>query len=241
LTSVRVGDVYRGANMNQPVETARWVPCTVCGRNCAVLSSSFRRSLAADKANWYRKIAARLETRLLVSADKMVQTLLEKDPLLELSALMIFKSPEQAWRSKLNKLPTDRDAAFYEAECRAYLTLWTESYRFQIDHFRPQGTVAWLSFDAFTLSPEPLLRAVCQRLELPFDPDVLRRTQPGHAIGGNRGSMRRLREKDYGVVIEHLPDAALEPRHARMIAEDAAAQTTWREMLGLHENLAAGA
>jgi hypothetical protein len=238
LTKVRADNEYRGVDMSQPVETARWVPCTVCRQKCEVLTSGFRRSLAADNANWYRKVAARLDTRILVSADKNVPTLLEKDPLLELSALVIFKSPEQAWRSKLDKLPADRDAAFYEAECRAYLNVWTLNYRSRLDHFRPRGPVAWLNFDAFTAAPEPLLQAVCDRLELPFDAGVLQRTRPGHAIGGNGGSMRRLRANDYEVVIERLPDPALEPSHAKIIAEDAGAREIWREMLALHEDLA---
>lgn len=235
LTKVRADNAYREVDMSIPAADARFVPCTVCGKNCTVLSHDFRRSLTADGTNWYRKIAARLETRILVSADKNLPKLIEKDPLLELSALVLFKSPVQAWRSKLDKLPPDGDEAFYEEECRKYLAVWTRSYRAYLDHFRPQGAVAFLNFDAFTAAPERLLRATCAALAIPFDEGVLHRTEPGHAIGGNGRAMKRLRDKDYGVAIEALPDPALLPAQAAIIAQDADAQQTWRDLMARHD------
>jgi len=237
ITKVHADNRYCEIDMSVPLADAKFVPCTVCGAGCEVLSRSFRRSLAADNTNWYRKIAQRHSTQVLVSADKGLRNLLDKDPLLDLSALVVFKSPEQAWRSQLNKLPVGKDRDYYDAECAKYVSVWAKNYRTFLDHFKPQGTVAFLNFDAFTKSPETLLRAVCARLELAFDPGVLHRTVPGHAIGGNGGSMKRLRANDYGVVIEQLPDPALEPAHQAIIADSTAMQQTWCELMSRHRML----
>lgn len=241
LTQVRRESGYGNAIWSQPLTEARFVPCTVCGGRCTVLTPAFRRSLAADAADWYRKIAARLDTRILVSADKNLRKLVDHDPLLELSALVIFKSPGQAWRSQLDKLPADRDAAFYTAACLDYMGVWTKSYRPFLDHFRPQGEKVYLNFDAFAREPEPLLRALCGRLGLPFDAGVLARTLPGHAIGGNARSMRRLRDNGYRVEIQPLADPALDPAHAAIIAADEGVQATYHEMMACHDALAAAA
>lgn len=238
ITKVRRDDRYCDMTLSEPLEDARFVPCTVCGARCQVLTPAFRRSLAADNRNWYRKIAARLGTRILVSADKNQPKLTDKDPLLDLSALVVFKSPEQAWASQLDKVPADRNAEFYEAECRKYLEIWTRAYKSFVNHFCPQGNVVFLNFDAFTRSPEPLLRGICKALDLQFDAEVLRRTVPGHAIGGNGRAMRRLRDKDYGVDITPLPSALLDPSHAAIISGHAGAQQTFRQMMSRHDELA---
>lgn len=237
ITKVRRDNRYCDMDLSEPLESARFVPCTVCGARCEVLTPAFRRSMAADSRDWYRKIAMRLGTGTLVSADKSLAKLSEKDPLLDLSALVVFKSPEQAWRSQLDKLPADRDAEYYAAECRSYLDVWTQRYEGFVEHFRPSGPVAFLNFDAFSRSPERLLKAVCERLELPFSPEVLQRTTPGHAIGGNGRAMRRLRDHDYGVRIAPLPDTPLDRRHLEIIAVHASARRLWREMMARHDGL----
>lgn len=237
ITKVRADNEYREMTLSEPLGDARFVPCTVCGARCEVLTPAFRRALAADNRDWYRKIAARVGTRMLVSADKNLPKLTDKDPQLELSALVVFKSPEQAWRSHLDKLPADRDVDFYEAQCRSYLDVWTRGYYAYLHHFRPQGQVAFLNFDAFTRTPGPLLEAVCRQLGLPFDPAVLERTVPGHAIGGNGRAMRRLRDKDYGVDITPLADPKLDTAHAEIIAGHTAAQDVYRELMSRHDHL----
>ena len=241
ITKVRRDDRYCDMTLSEPLESARFVPCTVCGARCEVLTPEFRRSLAADNGNWYRKIAARLDTAILVSADKNLPKLSDKDPLLDLSALVVFKSPEQAWRSQLDKLPGDEDAAYYEDECRRYLDIWSRAYQSGLDHFRPRGPVVFLNFDAFCRGPERLLQQVCEGLDLPFDAQVLQRTVPGHAIGGNGRAMRRLRDNDYKVDLTPLPDPALPPSHAEIIASHARAQQVWRRMMDRHDDLASRA
>ncbi|MBV9529369.1 hypothetical protein [Sphingomonas sp.] len=238
ITKVHRDGRYCDMTLSEPLEDAKFVPCTVCGARCEVLTPAFRRSLAADNTNWYRKIAARVGTRILVSADKNLPKLTDKDPLLDLSALVVFKSPEQAWASQLDKLPKDRDESFYEAECRKYVDVWSRAYSAYLNHFRPHGRVVFLNFDAFTRDPEPLLRAVCEALDLGFDADVLSRTVPGHAIGGNGRAMRRLRDKDYGVDITPLPEPVLDPAHSAIIAGHPGAQAAWRRLMDRHASLA---
>jgi len=238
ITKVRRDDRYCDMTLSEPLDSARFVPCTGCGPRCEMLTPQFRRSLAADNTNWYRKIAARLGTRILVSADKNLPKLSDKDPLLDLSALVVFKSPEQAWRSRLEKLPADREEAYYAEECRTYVEVWTRAYQSCVDHFRPEGPVAFLNFDAFSRVPDRLLRGVCSALELPYDAEVLRRTVPGHAIGGNGRAMRRLRDNDYTVDLSPLPDPDLPHTHGEIIASHAGAQQIWRRLMEGHDQLA---
>ncbi|MDF8332081.1 hypothetical protein [Novosphingobium cyanobacteriorum] len=237
LTKVRHDNRYCDAIMSAPLDGVRWVPCTVCGQKCEVLTPDWRRSLVADQTHWYRKVAHRLGTSMLVSADKNLPKLVEKDPLLEMGALVVFKSPAQAWCSHLDKLAKDRDAEWYLAECSRYLDNWARSYRGFVDNFRPQGPVVFLSFEAFTQDPASLLPAVCSRLGLPYDAGVLARTLPGHAIGGNAGSMRRLRELDYGVSVRPLPDPSLDAAQSAAVASHAEAQRTWTDMMAAHHTL----
>lgn len=240
LVKAHFDGAYRNARMSDPIEDIRFVPCTVCGKTCEVLTRSFRRSLAGDGSHWYRKIAHRLGTRTLISADKNLVKFIEKDPFLEMSALIIFKSPVQAWASTIEKLAQDRDAEFYAAECARYMGIWARTYRMFLDHFRPAGKLVFLNFDAFAQRPEPLLRKVCAALDLPFDPGVLMRTVPGHAVGGNGRAMRRLRDADYGVDITPLPDPTLPPAHIDIIEADGEAQAVWREMIAFHRALEQG-
>ena len=236
LVRERVGNAYAPIDFDRPASEVQAVPCSVCGKNCGVLTWDLRVGLAANPEGWYRKIAARLGTSILISADKNAPKLIEHDPMLDLSALVVFKSPEQAWRSKLNKLPADRDPAYYEAECRTYATVWTRSYLGYLDLFQPQGPVVYLNFDRFTIDPEAALRAVCARLALPFAPGVLSRTEPGHAIGGNAGSMARLRARNYAVEVETLPDPELDPAQAKILSEHTQMQHVYRRLLTRHES-----
>ena len=101
--------------------------------------------------------------------------------------------------------------------------------------------MVFLNFDAFTRHPAPLLRALCAKLDLPFAESVLSTTVPGHAIGGNGRSMRRLRDQGYAVEILPLPDPAIAPEQAAIIAADPVVQSTWQEMMARHDALAAQA
>lgn len=205
--------------------------CSVCGPSCKVLTAEFRTGLIVDATRWYQRIAAQLETAILVSADKNVAKLVDNDPLLRLSALVVFKSPEQAWASQLAKLPKDREPEFYRAELVRYMGTWTQSYGTFLDEFTPAGGKVFLKFDDFTADPGPLLKAVCTQLDLPYDPIVLREIRPGHAIGGNKGAMARFRAADYGVDVVPLPEANLTAEDAEMIALNKPLQSCYKGLM----------
>jgi len=234
LIKARYGDRYDLADFASDI-APKFVPCSVCGPGCAVLTPLFRRELAADPTNWYFKIARRLDTKILVSADKNPPKLVDNDPLLRFDSIVLFKSPMQAWFSQLSKLPTGRDADYYASECERYLIVWSRSYQTFIERFNPQGKVAFVNFDTFARRPREILSALCRALSLPFDESVLRVTKPGHAIGGNMGSVKKLREKDYGVDIQPLPEPKVPSAHLDLIERHAEAQQIFAWMMAACE------
>jgi hypothetical protein len=207
------------------------VHCSGCGPSCEVLTYEFRRDLAADHTDWYFKIADRLGTGILISADKNPPKLVDNDPLMRFSALVMFKSPAQAWASKLSKLPQGQDAAFYKGECEKYTVVWTRTYRTFLDYLRPRGNVVFFFFDAFTQAPRENFESLCRAFDLPFTPDVLKQTRPGHAVGGNKGSMERLRSRDYGVEVEPLPEPDFPIEHRRILESHHEMQDTFAAMI----------
>ena len=115
------------------------VHCSSCGPRCRVLDREFRVGLLAEPRDWYQKIATRLGTRILVSADKNYRKLENLDPELRLDALVLYKDPLQAASSHLRysgrrgaSAPTERDAA-------EYLETWARSYEHFLDRFPAQG------------------------------------------------------------------------------------------------------
>ena len=202
--------------------------CTVCGPSCAVLTRDFRVALSIDPYRWYFRIAHRLGAATLISSDKNVPKLIDHDPLLRFSALVVFKSPEQAWISHRAKLPQDGHPEYYAQELETYLSVWNRSYRELLHELNPAGGKLFLWFDAFTRKPHAILKAMCGGLAVDFDPRVLERTQPGHAIGGNEGTVKRFRQSDYGVSIERLHPGNLPALEKDRIRKDAQLQECFR-------------
>jgi hypothetical protein len=200
--------------------------CARCGPGCAVLNESFRQDLAQDATDWYAKIAGRLETRNLVSADKNAAKLVDLDPLLRFDALVLFKDPIQAWMSARRKLAPAGSAKFYGDACIAYLTLWADRYSTFLDHFHPQGKLLFLHFDEFARKPAELLNAICDKLDLAFDTDVLAGRRHGHPIGGNAlyADLADMR-------IAPLPAPDYPGEELRLIVEAGRAQAVFRRLL----------
>lgn len=230
LTKIYDGHGYVPLDPSRHVELRR-PACTVCGPDCAVLTSEFRFGLALDSSRWYSKIGEQLGTTCLVSADKNLPKLIDNDPLLRFTALVLFKSPEQAWASQRAKLPADRDEAFYAQELERYLAVWEAAYRGFLDEFDPIGGKYFFFFDAFTRSPQVMLAKLCAILRLPFDSSILQHTKPGHAIGGNARTMGRLREAGYGVEIEPLRRPQIPAQDIRLIRRNAAIRSCFRDLL----------
>lgn len=213
---------------------AHLVKCSVCGAKCPVLTAQFRRALAADRTDWYFKIAAGLGTDLLISSDKNPPKIADHDPLLRFDALVLFKSLPQAWWSELQKRPQGRDDAYYLSECEKYVATWAQSYATFLESFSPQGRVVFLSFEDFTQSPGAVLKAACRALALPFDENVLRSAKPGHAIGGNARAMSKLRDADYMPDIAPIPPCDLPASHLRVIEQSAQAARVFALLQAAH-------
>lgn len=236
LTKGRSGSGYGPLDFSSDSPPG-FVRCSVCGQNCEVLTAGFRRHLAADRTNWYFRIARRLGTGILVSADKNPPKLCDQDPLLRLDGLVVFKSLAQAWMSELTKRPSGKDEEYYRTECERYIAAWIQTYATFIEHFSPQGKVAVLSFEEFTRDPKEVLRAACRSLSLEFDEQILKATRPGHAIGGNGRALGRLREAGYAPDISELEPCDLPQSHLRLIEESAEAKRIFDLLEAAHRHM----
>ena len=190
------------------------VQCSACGKACPVLTPDFRTNLAVDPTDWYFKIANRLDVKVLITADKNLQKFVLNDPRLRLDALVLFKSPTQAWASVYSKQPANLSAGELEDKMKDFMAKWQTTYSQMLSQFKPQGRKIFVNFDEFTVSPGPYLRHITAQLSLSFQPRVLERSVPGHSIGGNQGTMSRLRASDYAVKVEPLGEPKIPREHA---------------------------
>jgi len=217
--------------------TGRGPFCSVCGPKCKFLTSEFRMGLVADPSRWYFKIAKQLGTSILISADKNTTKLIDNDPLLRFAALVLFKSPLQAWASQMAKLPKEREGGYYAAELTKYMEVWTNSYKIFLNELNPTQGKTFLKFDDFVQSPRTLLMTLCAAVNLPYDPSVLQETRQGHAIGGNAGAMARLRAADYGVRLMPLPNPELPAEHSALIAGNKAMQDCYGALMARYREV----
>jgi len=236
LVKARYAAGYEAIDFSSGDFASDLVKCSVCGGKCPVLTAEFRRALAADRTDWYFKIARQLGTGLLVSSDKNPPKIADHDPLLRFDALVLFKSLAQAWWSELQKRPQGRDEEYYRGECEKYVATWAQSYATFLESFSPQGRVAFLSFEEFTRDPGGALEAVCRALALQFDEAVLRSARPGHAIGGNARAMTKLRSAHYAPDISPLAPCELPASHARIIAGSTEAARVFDLLQAAHHN-----
>jgi hypothetical protein len=208
-----------GTEIDFSIESPPLIPCSVCHLSCQVLTFDFRMDLAANRTNWYQKIGQRLGTKVLTSADKNWSKLLWNDPLLRMDALVLFKSPAQAWSSQRTKLPPG-DGSAYEERLEKYIRTWCDHYSAFVGSFNPCGTVTFLCFDNFAASRGKLLGPLCAALDLAYEESALTQVRRGHAIGGNKNALGRLRTSDYAFNVLPLPDVDLPPREAAMLDEN---------------------
>jgi hypothetical protein len=211
--------------------------CSVCGSSCQYLTMNFRADLAMDRTNWYFKIAERLNTKILVSADKNPPKLVENDPLLRMDCIVLFKSPESAWQSHRDKLPKtalDTEEKLFD-QMDKYMRVWERTYRTFLKDFAPKGQMIFLFFDEFTTDPHTSIEKLCTALGLSYDSSLQEHTTPGHAIGGRSTTMRLLRESDYRTEIILLRPARLSESEAELIQTNSAVQIVFKEMLAKYE------
>ncbi len=207
--------------------------CTSCGSACPVLTLDFRMDLSANRKTWYQKIAERLQTAVLVSSDKNWAKIIDHDPLLRLDALVLFKSPLHAWRSKRAKLPTDKSGDFYEEQLRSYIRAWCRAYTVYFGAIRPTGAIEFVWFDEFAARPENSFEVLCERLGLRYEAGVLQRLRPGHTIGGNTGTTARITARNFKVEIQALPEPDLPNNEHEILEGDAEMQELFAAMCGL--------
>jgi hypothetical protein len=220
------------------VEDPPFVPrCTICGPDCEVLSLDFRMDLTADRRDWYQKIAGRVGTKTLFAADKNWSKLIDNDPFLRMDALVLFKSPEQAWSSQRSKLAAEREPAFYEEQLGRYMRNWSRNYEMLLNSCALQGEKTFLFFDAFARDRGKQLAKLCEALGVPYDETVLSRAERRHTIGGNGKTVRTLRAEDYAVSIEPLPEAILTQRERGTIAGNEPMQEIFATMRRQHRTL----
>ena len=167
-------------------EWAAQVHCAGCGEDCAYLTREFRIGLHADRVHWYHRIADRLQTRILISADKNFDKLVALDPLLRLDALILFKSPFDAVYSHFRYRGIKGHPDPSAREVAQYLDKWARSYDALMDRLDVRGRKVCLGWRQFCADPAPHLERACRVLDLPYDGGVLERIDPvQHCLGGN--------------------------------------------------------
>ena len=160
-----------------------------CGRACKVLHEEFRASLQQNPENWYRRIAERLETELLVSSDKAPVLLDRLDPDRNYDMIVLYKPPELHTRSYLRFMRRNG----IEPEIGKYLNQWTNFYRRYLDNFEIDGKKLFVDTESFYRDAESSLHQICARLKLEFNQEALIYWRKfHHAVGGNFNPYSRL-------------------------------------------------
>jgi hypothetical protein len=184
--------VFVPVNPSRPHAHAT-APCNQCGPDCAVVTPAFRTAMALDPGGWYFRIAERLGSAIVVSADKNLPKIIVKDPLLRLKALVAFKSPASAWSSTYaRRAPDEPPGEAFEAML-AYLVQWRRAYGEMLHDFAPRDGKHFLDFEAFCAGPAAAFQALAERLGLSWDDAALEHLAPGHSIGGNPGTRTSIR------------------------------------------------
>jgi hypothetical protein len=189
--------------------------CNVCGWKCEYLTANFRTALGLNPIDWYFRIADRLKTKILVSSDKNLPKIVRLEPQLRLTALVMFKSPKQAWASNYAKLLNTPEAT--REGMIKFMDVWKTAYSDIMVKFKPKGGKVFLDFDRFTQSPGPMFRSLVRALDLEFDESALISPAPGHSLGGNSNAIHRVLKTGHRVAIYRLPDPAIPPDHAAWI------------------------
>lgn len=177
---------------SEPLPGADPAMCGHCGIECEVLSAEFLRSMRAGEVEWYPRLAHRLGTHMLVSADKDFDVIIKYDPKLFLDAIFCFRSPLASFRSYIrsaNLAPSDGPLL----ELSEYLSYWGWFYENALQ-VPVQGNRVFVNWESFSSAPEPELLRLCNLLGVEFDLAALsywRKIQ--HAVGGNFSPWERLK------------------------------------------------
>ncbi len=207
--------------------------CRQCGEACNVLSWTFRLGLQVDRRRWYDRIAQQVGTEFLVSSDKNLRKYCDLDPGLLFDAIVLFKSPIDAWHSFRKRLATDKPDE-EEAVLNSFIAKWTRQYGDML-RLQPKGQKLFLHFDRLVNTPEETLARLVEALGLPEKRAGAGDLPEGkHAIGGNDDFFRRHVSTGRSVV--HKTDKpAMPDEHRRRIADDATVRQIHDAMLSRSE------
>lgn len=197
----------------QELDFSKSDKCAQCGVDCEYLTPNFRAALTLNPINWYQQLGDRFSEEVLVSADKNLPKIIRHDPLMRFDALVMFKSPIQAWFSEIQHVTRkqgSRPASMpLEERMHRYVEDWRGIYETCLNGFSPQGTVAFLDFGEFTRNPESTLRRALEKVNIELDPGVLKQIRPSHSIGGNGPVVRNLRDDSLTVNIKPRDDSVV--------------------------------
>lgn len=190
--------------------------CWGCGKNCAAYSLQFRSEMALYRRDWYQRISERLHLPHIVSRDKNLEKYASFDPELRFHAVIIFKSPKQAWASYLSKLPAGTADEEIERRLTSFTKRWIRDYTEYHQHLSNDGRKIYVLFDRLAGSESAGLLMLARELDLPSSREGIIGTKETHAIGGNTLALRGV-VADGGVVIRPLKELDLPDAHSRAL------------------------
>ena len=95
--------------------------------------------------------------------------------------LLVLRNPFTfCFRAVRRKAPSWRIVPPYEHQLRVAAEHWENSYRLALADGKQTGRFAAVRFEDFIANPEATIRAVCDFVQLEFDPDLV--PQPDHRI-----------------------------------------------------------
>lgn len=150
---------------------------------CPHWTEAFVAGLRENQQDWYKRLAAQMQSDIIVSSDKIVRVLRRFDPELELDALLSFRPPIDAYRSYRTKAvpPPGQELM----DMNGYLSWWARLYKQGLDADN-KGKKVCLEFEGFRREPAEVLQRLCTALELPYDVKALEYwKRPQHLIGGH--------------------------------------------------------
>jgi hypothetical protein len=162
--------------------------CVKCGPACSVINDDLRSRLTSVEAQWYRDIATALNSKVLVSSDKNLDTLLQLDPTGNFEPLVLFKRPDNHARSYARVIESRGD----QPPLKWYATAWAKHYAVALN----LTSARYLLIDDFVNYPEAVLERLAAWLETTADSSALRYWEfEHHAIGGNFNPYVRKTQK----------------------------------------------
>jgi hypothetical protein len=193
--------------------------CRFCEGECPVFSQEFRDSMLAAPGRWYGRVAERMNTRLLVTADKYFNTYWRRDPYLRFDRLIIYKAPQAQMRSNLKRrlqLGEIAAPADIVPVITRNLNAWATNYLSLLKTPQPHKRVV-LNWGRFVAEPGPHLRRIGELLTLEIAGDQHRRLAAQHFLNGNRNIDVKAVAAS-GRIELHPSDAAELPEEAGALA-----------------------